>query len=365
MKSIYQLRSMWLVALLLISWLSSCSSKPESSVQSILGWEVKKTEITQFLDDELRDKDHPSLSVGLINSGKLVYTYHRGSFLSNVDTLSNDSSRFHLSSGSNPILYYFAMTYVDEGRLELDLPLSTYLKNEELSDNSIIEKITARSILANKAGIIYSNESGTSDISSLSYEAGKSSSDTQLDLFFLMKSIAAIEKITIDELDSIFQDRVALPLGMKNTHIIYDESIELSNFEVETTLLDYSKWVISIMKGQLLSKENMLTFLDPIEDVSIDSSDPYKITIGDYEFYSSVGDSKSVSRYVTFDKNIDWGLILFSSAGYAEEIGLSSVIYLVLGPKIKIVGYATAIVLIASIIGLIYGFFRLVKFIIN
>ncbi len=361
-------RSYFFCFVILLFGLSSCSSSSDNSVKTILDWDIAKADLDEYFDEQLASKEEKSLSVALINNGELVYTFHRGLINEATQKSASDTSRFNLGSGSRPILYFFAMTLVEDGSLDLDKPLVEYIEVPEIDLDSELKDITARSVIANKTGL--SMLSSSSDVGIVNYEieAGAESSDAEIGLNYLMEAIMEIEQVDRGQLDSIFQIRVAIPLGMRSTHFIQssDSSVLKSDFNLEGNLLDYSNWMIGIMNGVGLSEENMNTLLDTIIlEEEKDSSDLAKIAIGDYEFYTNTGLSDGTSRYFSFDRNIDWGFIVFSGEHYASELGFAAMLYLVMGSQFNLIVTLTSLLILGLGIGLVYGIYRFFKFVLN
>ncbi|MDN3204617.1 serine hydrolase [Algoriphagus sediminis] len=368
MKNFHQSFLFCLGSVLLLLGGSSCSSESENSVKTIIGWNIDKGDLDEYFEGQLAGREEKSLSLGLINNGELVYTYHQGVIEEGSKTAASDSTRFLLNSGSRPILFYFAMTLVEDGSLDLDKPLSEYIEMAEVVNDSGLEGITTRSVIANKTGLEMLSSAGQDGIVGYKIKPGKESSDAEIGLNYLMEAIMEVEKVGFDQLDSVFQQKVAMPLGMSKTQLITSSDAFNTDhqFNLQSNLIDYSKWMSGVMNGVGLSEENMNNLLNPIErDEKSDNSDLSKMKVGDYEFYTNTGLSDGFSNYVTFDRNIDWGLLAFSKSNYAAEVGFTGMLYLIVGSKINLIITLVSLSLLALTFGFFYGLYRLYKFIMS
>jgi len=368
MKNFQQLFLSGLGLVLLFLGTSSCSSKSENSVKTIIGWNIDKGSLDDYFEGQLDGREEKSLSLGLINNGELVYTYHQGAIDEESKAAASDTTRFLLNSGSRPILFYFAMTLVDDGSLDLDKPLSEYIEMTEVVNDSGLEGITTRSVIGNKTGLEMLSSAGQDGVVGYKIKPGEESSDAEIGLNYLMEAIMELEQVGFDQLDSVFQQKVALPLGMVNTKLITSSDAFNTDhqFNLQSNLIDYSKWMAGVMNGVGLSEENMNNLLDPNKrNGQSDNSDLSKMKVGDYEFYTNTGLSDGFSNYVTFDRNIYWGLLVFSNSNYAAEVGFTGMLYLIVGSKINLIITLVSLSVLALTFAFFYGLYRLYRFIMN
>ena len=112
--------------------------------------------------DGLVDKyDVQGASVALIQNGEV--TEYRNYGVSNIEekTPVTNKTVFKIASISKTVTAYGIMKLVDEKKLDLDVPISTYLKRWQLPDTEFDEdKVTLRTLLSHTSGVTDSSEQG-------------------------------------------------------------------------------------------------------------------------------------------------------------------------------------------------------------
>src|SRR5688500_20332793 len=94
----------------------------------------------------------PGLSIAFIEDGKVWH--HKTMGYGNVEKKLpvTDKTIFEGASISKSIFAFFVMTYVEEGKLDLDRPLFEYLPYPDIAHDERYKKITARMILSHRSG---------------------------------------------------------------------------------------------------------------------------------------------------------------------------------------------------------------------
>ena len=247
----------------------------------------------QFLNQQLDSLKLPALSIAFIENGKIVYHRALGIATMNAAQMVNDQSLFEAASLSKTVFAYLVMRMVEKGKLNLDKPLYQYLAFPEIAYDERYRKITARMVLDHttgfpnwrwydepdsalkvKRGDMYmKNSPGTFGYSGEGYH-------------YLGKVIAHINGLTLQSLDSLFQQEVALPLGLNHTYFSWDDYIGLHKvtgykngkvFEkawpaappdedstvfgaastLHTEATNYARFLIALMKNKGLKKSSI------------------------------------------------------------------------------------------------------------
>lgn len=110
--------------------------------------------IDQIVEKEMEQQNIVGLAVGVFQNGKVTLT--KGYGQRNIEKKQDVDLKtlFNLASNSKPIMAIAAMKLVEEGKLDLDKPVSNYVKGSP----DKWEKVTTRHLLCHQSGIPhYSN----------------------------------------------------------------------------------------------------------------------------------------------------------------------------------------------------------------
>jgi CubicO group peptidase (beta-lactamase class C family) len=232
--------------------------------------------------------DVPGMSVALIRNGKLLWTHGFG--VMNADTKQPVTTEtiFEANSLSKPLFAYAVLTLVDEGRLNLDLPVTKYLGKPDTSiDDPRINLITARMLLSHTSGIGYSGPEGSEKLG-VAFTPGEKWQYSPTGISYLAK---VVEKITNRKIEDFVRQAVLQPLGMNNSSYIWLDRYDTSGAyrhdwqgqpvsdrykwsrgaaccSLETTAADYALFVIAVMKRQLLKPATWEEMLKPVINVN-------------------------------------------------------------------------------------------------
>ncbi len=127
-------------AILLLLALSGCAPK------------LDETKLDKFLAETMTAHQIPGLAVAITKGREIVYLRAFGTrSLETREPLSPDSL-FHMASVSKPFVATAIVQLVEEGRIDLDAPVTRYLPYFQLADERY-EKITIRQMLNHTSGM--------------------------------------------------------------------------------------------------------------------------------------------------------------------------------------------------------------------
>ena len=138
----------WTGALLLLLTAWSAGAAPAPSSREPLTREEEAT-ITQAIESELRESGAPGAAVAVVRSGETVYLRAFGVRSSEERTPVTPDTLFRLGSTTKMLTSLAALDAASKGRLELDAPVRTYVK--EL--NPTLGRVTLRQLLSHTAGM--------------------------------------------------------------------------------------------------------------------------------------------------------------------------------------------------------------------
>jgi CubicO group peptidase (beta-lactamase class C family) len=208
---------------------------------------AKLDEITTALNGDIASGKLPGAYLLIGRHGKVAYAHGFGVQGPGQTTPMSDETIFRVFSMTKPIVAVTAMTFVQEGKLDLDAPVSKYLP--AFADVKVLQKdgttvpatkpILVRQLMSHTSGLIYGFVTAGQPISKIWIDGGEMRSDlTAKDLseqvFAKLPLIAepgtawnyshgldvlggVLEKISGKSLDVVVKERVTGPLGMTDT----------------------------------------------------------------------------------------------------------------------------------------------------
>ncbi|HWT73191.1 MAG TPA: serine hydrolase domain-containing protein [Mobilitalea sp.] len=109
--------------------------------------------------DSLIDKYSPQgASVAIIENGKILEVRNYGKANVNKNISVTNKTTFKIASISKVVTAYTVMKLVDEGKLNLDTPISSYLTRWILPPSEFNNKVTLRTLLSHTSGVSGSDE---------------------------------------------------------------------------------------------------------------------------------------------------------------------------------------------------------------
>ncbi|MBO0593933.1 beta-lactamase family protein [Cellulophaga sp. E16_2] len=284
-----------------------------SKIERIDGAKIEKTELTGKIKSLIESAKVQGLAVSIFNSNELVYQKSFGFKNSSTKDTLDINSIFYGASLSKAVFSLLVMQLVEEGKINLDTPLQSYLDKPlpeyefnrnwrgylDLNGDNRYEKITARMCLSHTAGLpnwrfLTKNGFNINGKLSFLHNPGKQYSYSGEGLSLLQ---FVVEKVMGKGLEEMAQERIFMPLGMDRTSYIYvlqekfknqyvyghDKNQNVIPFDeadeagaagsLGTTLSDYSKFIRALLKHKLVDK----TIFDELftQQISINSKQQF------------------------------------------------------------------------------------------
>jgi CubicO group peptidase (beta-lactamase class C family) len=151
----------------------------------------------------------PGLALALVSHGRIVWAQGFGSRreaeIGPIDT----ATVFEAASLGKPVFAYAVIKLVDEGRFDLDRPLSSYQPLPDLAKDPRYQRITARMVLSHTSGL--PNEVVPGEHLSLQFDPGTRFGYSGAGFVYLQRVIEGVIRMT---LDSFMRQLVFQPLHM-------------------------------------------------------------------------------------------------------------------------------------------------------
>jgi CubicO group peptidase (beta-lactamase class C family) len=207
-------------------------SYSHSQIKAANGGWISYREMDRFVKKEMDSLGLPGMSLAIFSDGKIVY--HRALGYANKETGQkvDKHSLFEAASVSKPVFSYLAMKMVENGKLDLDRPLYQYLPYPDIEYDDRYKAITARMVLAHMSGLPNwrwdrgdSSYRGKRDGLYIKYTPGSRFSYSGEGFLYLSMVVAHLNNGDLKNLDSLFQQQVAVPLGMKHSYFSWNKYV--------------------------------------------------------------------------------------------------------------------------------------------
>jgi CubicO group peptidase (beta-lactamase class C family) len=286
----------------------------------------------------MREAKITGICIGIIENNKAVSMKTYGYRIKEQSLLNDSSTCFSAASLSKAVFAYLVMKLVDEGRISLDTPLAKYLSRPlpeyadytDLAGDPRWKLITPRHCLSHTTGFPNWRRFNPRDNNKLEifFTPGTryAYSGEGIDLLQMV-----VEVITGKGLEELAREKIFLPLAMTRTSytwkqefesdyaIGYNEKEEPVRFKrrtradaagsMETTIADYTRFMIAVNQGRGLSAYAYREMLSP--QIAIHST---------HQFPSLSNDTTSANENIHLSYGLGWGLFNTSSgAAFFKE----------------------------------------------
>tara|TARA_R110000868_G_scaffold410693_5_gene699831 strand:- start:7354 stop:8445 length:1092 start_codon:yes stop_codon:yes gene_type:complete len=345
------------VLILLVASFSLCTANHtgscnDTTIMNYQGKEILVTELERFLKNKLSSMDISGLSIAVINNSKVVYHNTFGYANKEEKLPVTEKTIFEAASLSKSVFSFFVMQFVEEGKLNLDTPLYKYLEYPDIAYDERYKQITARMVLSHQSGFPNWREIEADGQLKIYFDPGTEYLYSGEGYQYLAMVLRHIENTDWKGLDSIFQEKVAKPLGMSHSVFIqtpytrankaepYDNDGNLidwrnsywyqkdnNRFVAPASLhsepLDFTKWMIAVMNEELLSESSYDELLKSHSTVQENQyytlgfmtlDEPYN------NLYLHGGDNEGFTCGFVLDTEKDWGFVLFTNSEMGQTL---------------------------------------------
>ena len=227
----------------------------------------------------MKQADVPGVSLALIRDGKTFWVQGFGVRDAKTQQPLTDDTVFEAASLSKPIFAYAVLKLVDEGRLDLDRPLSQYLSEPYIQDDDRINAITTRYVLSHRTG--FPNWRGQNPLT-IRFTPGERFSYSGEGFVYLGK---VVTHLTGRSLNDFINEAVFTPLGMTSSSYIWRDdydartatghdafgdvqekskpTVENPAASLQTTAHDYALFIEAVLRGTGLKAETLKQMQSP------------------------------------------------------------------------------------------------------
>ena len=208
----------------------------------------------------------PGLSIALIRDRTTYWVHSFGVRDAKSGQPVTEETIFEAASLSKPVFAYGVLKLVDQGKLDLDTPLTKYLSPPYIEGDDRLEKITARYVLSHRTG--FPNWRGDGNALTIRFTPGERFSYSGEGFVYLQR---VVEKVTGRALNDYMAEAVFVPLRMKSSSYVWRDDYDRRTAtghdadgqtrekfrpkeanaaaSLHTTAADYALFVDAVMKG--------------------------------------------------------------------------------------------------------------------
>jgi CubicO group peptidase (beta-lactamase class C family) len=300
------------------------SAAPQPTVKRLDGSTISAEDIDKTVQRLMKAAEVTGAGISIFNHGKVAYQKAYGFRDVEKNLPLTPDSVMAGASFTKVAFTYLVMKLVEEGTINLDKPVESYLPKplpdypayRDLSGDPRYKKITARMLLSHTSG--FPNFRGLNpDLKlNINFDPGSRyaySGEGMLLLQFV------VETVTKRPLKDLMQDRVFQPLGMSRTSMVTEERFEddyANGYDewqrslghpqrktanaagsMETTLSDFTKFVQAVTKGEGLRRTTRGLMLSP--QIQIYSK---------HQFPTLEAATSEATRAIRLRYGLGWGL---------------------------------------------------------
>ena len=200
-----------------------------SVLAGVVLWSGIRQKTGDYIDRMEKKYDPVGAEVVLIENGQIVEVRDYGYADKEKKIKTDENTRFRIASISKTMTAYAVMQLVDEGRLDLDVPVNQYLKQWKIPDGTYAgDQVTLRMLMSHTAGLsgcadaVNPDEHGLSAAEKLiqadvhiKTEPGSSFAYSEFAGYGICQLV--IEDVTGIKFEDYMQKEVFEPLGMGHT----------------------------------------------------------------------------------------------------------------------------------------------------
>jgi CubicO group peptidase (beta-lactamase class C family) len=301
---------------------------PDERLAAYLAW------LQQHVPALMREHHVPGVSIAIIQEGQVRWAQGFGVSDARGQQPVTTDTIFEACSMSKAILALSALQLIQQGRLDPDAPLTTYLGHDYLRDQPAQNLVTARMALTHRTGLPnwrvgYDEMGGPLP---LLFSPGSEYSYSGEGILFLQR---AIEAITGTTLDRHAQQGLFAPLGLTRTSYVWTSDIEQNlasghhedgsfkdrtryrkangAYSLYTTPTEYARLMLTLMRPETLGRA-------ALTPASVELLLQREQRVDDGEAIARPGLARSVATY----RALGWSVEVTAAGDIVQHSGSNS-----------------------------------------
>jgi CubicO group peptidase (beta-lactamase class C family) len=329
----------------LVATVQACAAPPSDPIDTLTDAE-RLAELERVIPMVMDSGSVTGLSVAVVSDSGVVWS--RGFGVRNVETGEpvDTQSVFEAASLSKPVFAYAVLQLVDQGLIDLDVPLATYYEYEDIAHDARHRSITARMVLTHSTGFPNWRRDGRLTIN---FEPGSEFSYSGEGFGYLQR---VVMHLTGEPLQELMERLVFEPLQMTSSSYIWDERFDAhiamphddagqlaekrkpgrgrghAAATLHTTAPDFGRFLVAVLNGTGLSDSLAGAMLSP--QIEVDSGVTWGLGIGlqDNEAGRALwhwGDNQNYKAYTLASRDHGVGVVWFTNSQHGQAV-LSSLL---------------------------------------
>lgn len=177
------------------------------------------------MEDQMRKMKVPAVAYGIIENGNSKVIQVVGELEEGV--AAPEDAIFNVASVTKPVFGLLALKIIDSGKLGLDEPLYPYWVDDDIAGDPRHKLLTPRILLSHQSGFPNWRWNTQDKKLGFSFDPGQGNQYSGEGMEYLKN---AITTITGKRLEQLADSLIFNPLGMKDTHFIWDEDMDEGRF---------------------------------------------------------------------------------------------------------------------------------------
>jgi CubicO group peptidase (beta-lactamase class C family) len=200
----------------LVAFSPRLGAKRESTIHTGATIAQLERDIPEFM----RKDGVPGLEIAVIREGKLTWVHGFGVKEVKSGQPVTAETVFEAASLGKPVFAYGVLKLVEQGKLGLDVPLTTYLAKPYVAGDERLGKITARIVLSHRTGFPNWRDG---DSLTIYFTPGERFSYSGEGYIYLQR---VVEQITGKPLNEYMTEAVFKPLGMTSSSYVWKSEFD-------------------------------------------------------------------------------------------------------------------------------------------
>jgi len=188
-------------------------------------WRSTAAVIDNLAPGLMKELHVPGASIALVEGGKLIWSGNFGMARAGEPAPVTGGTLFEACSMSKPVFAYIALKLAEQGRLDLDRPLTAYLPESRLPKQEERGRITARMALSHTTGLPNWRK-GEDELDGplpVTFSPGSRFGYSGEGIYLLQR---VVERITGEPLEIYARRTLFQPLGLKHMSFVWTEALE-------------------------------------------------------------------------------------------------------------------------------------------
>ena len=239
------------------------------------------SQLEKDIPEQMKRAGVPGLAIAVIRGGKTKWLHGFGSKDVKTGRRVTGETVFEAASLSKPLFTYGVLKLVEQGKLGLDIPLTTYLSKPFVAGDGRLAKITARIVLSHRTG--FPNWPADDGSVPIYFTPGERFSYSGQGYIYLQR---VVEQITGKSLDQYMNAAVFTPLGMTSSGYVWRSDFDartatgydsagkpdklwkpteaLAASSLNTTARDFALFVEAVLNGRGLKAATLREMETPV-----------------------------------------------------------------------------------------------------